>query len=247
MGSSSIDFSLANIWKCWYLFRRGKKLSRELDIFTFYLEGNLFKLYEDLNTGNYRHGDYRRFTVTDNKKRVISVASIRDRIVHRLLYEYLVQIYNKTFIFDVWSCRKDKGLFGAIERTQKFLLAHHSGFVWRVDITKFFDNVDQAVLFSLLQKRVNNEKALTILKEVIASFAAPVRATKCGIPIGNLTSQIFANIYLNEFDRFAVHILKPQAYLRYGDDFIIFAENKKSLIAMREKTKQFLQKTFALR
>lgn len=138
MGNSSINLSLANIWQSWYKFRRGKKSSKELEYFTYYLEQNLRQLWSDLNNGNYKHGGYKKFIVTDSKRREISVASVKDRIVHRLLYEYLTEIYNKTFIYDVWSCRKKKGLLGAIERTQKFLSKYTNYFVWRADIKKFF-------------------------------------------------------------------------------------------------------------
>lgn len=250
MGNVSIDFSLSNIWKCWYEFRKGKKPTQELEEFSFYLEGNLYGLYGDLQNGAYRHGAYRHFIVTDNKKRQISVASIRDRVVHRFLYNYLVGIYDKTFLFDVWSCRKNKGLLGAIERTQKFLFSHPRSFVWRADIKKFFDNVDHNVLFSTLSRKILDKKALEILKEVIASFGCERErddaACRVGIPIGNLTSQIFANIYLNELDRYVVHEIKPRAYLRYGDDFFIIADGKNQLCNIRENVSRFLKEKLRL-
>lgn len=140
-----------------------------MEHYTYYLEQNLYKLYHDLNNSTYRHGGYRNFVVTDNKRRRISVASIQDRIVHRLIYEYLVPIYDKTFIFDAWSCRKNKGLLGAIERTQCFLHAFPRGFIWRADITKFFDNVDREVLLLILKRKIFNVRTLALLKEVINS------------------------------------------------------------------------------
>ena len=121
IGSESIDLSLKNIWVSWRQFRKGKKTTDELHHFQYYLERNLFELFQDLNSGNYHHGNYRKFIVNDNKRREISVAHIRDRVVHRLIYDYLEKIYDKTFIYDAWSCRKGKGLLGAIERTSCFL------------------------------------------------------------------------------------------------------------------------------
>lgn len=170
MGSVSIDLSLANIWRCYFKFKQGKKLTKELEYFIYYLENNLYKLYIDLNNNKYKHGNYRNFVVNDNKKRKISVAKIRDRVVHRLLYEYLVRIYDKTFIFDAWSCRKNKGLIGAIERTEKFLSKHNSSFVWRADIKKFFDNIDHKILYELLKFRIVDIKPLQILQKVINSY-----------------------------------------------------------------------------
>ncbi len=122
MGSEeSIDLSLKNIWISWFEFRKGKRVGCEIDDFQYHLEQRLFELFRDLNNGSYNHGGYRKFVVCDNKRREISVASVRDRVVHRLVYDFLVEIYDNTFIFDAWSCRKGKGLMGAIERTQEFL------------------------------------------------------------------------------------------------------------------------------
>ena len=121
IGNDFIDLSLKNIWESWLNFKKGKKETHELHEFQYYLEKNLHELFQDLNFGKYKHGGYKKFIVSDNKRREISVAAIRDRIVHRLIYDYLEKIYDKTFIYDAWSCRKRKGLLGAIERTQKFL------------------------------------------------------------------------------------------------------------------------------
>ena len=120
-GSASIEFKLEDIWKSWWSYRKGKKASPALEEFEYHLEENLQNLSEDLAKGTYQHGSYRTFIVAENKRREISVAAIRDRVVHRLLYDYLVPIFDHTFVFDAWSCRKTKGLLGAIERTQDFL------------------------------------------------------------------------------------------------------------------------------
>ena len=170
MGSSSIDLSLSNIWKSWFKFKRGKKLTQELQRFNYYLEENLFALYHELNNGSYKHQGYRKFITTDNKRREISVACIKDRVVHRLMYEYLVEIYDKTFAFDVWSCRKNKGLTAAVERTQRFLNGSKKSFVWRADVKKFFNNIDQQKLLDILFLKISDEKARILLKEVIANY-----------------------------------------------------------------------------
>lgn len=232
------------------MFRRGKKATQEIDEFAYYLETNLSSINRDLNDGSYQHGRYRTFIVTDNKRRVISVASVRDRVVHRLLYEYLVKIYDKTFICDVWSCRKGKGVLDAIKRAQSFLKKFNRSCVWRADITKFFDNVDHAVLLDILNLKIKEIKSLRLLNQVIDSYClgsgvqrergGGSKKPHHGIPIGNLTSQIFANIYLNELDRFMVHQLRPQAYLRYGDDFIVVDEHKDKVGTHRLAAMTFL-------
>ena len=213
MGSVSIDLSLSNIWKNWYKFRQGKRKTKELEHFQYFLEENLRQLHFDLNSGQYQHGGYRKFIVEDTKRREISVADIRDRIVHRLLYEYLTEIYDKTFIYDVWSCRKNKGLVGAIERAQNFLKKYSKYYVWRTDIKKFFDNIDHQILMKILSLKIINLEATYLLKEII---------------------------------RFVKHIIKPQAYLRYGDDFIIISDNLNKLKLTREEVKKFLVENLRL-
>lgn len=246
MGNVSIDLSLNNIWRSWFLFKQGKKKSLELEEFTYHLETNLFDLWQYLKNETYTHGPYRFFWVTDNKKRKIAVAGVADRVIHRLLYEYLVPIYDKNFIFDAWSCRPQKGLIGAIERTQDFLAKHKNGFIWRTDIKKFFDSVDHNILYQIINRKIRDEQALAIIKKIIDSYSLTLstdgkKLTGQGMPIGNLTSQIFANIYLNELDRFIKHHLKPKAYLRYGDDLILVDNDPQHLSELREKTIDFLK------
>ena len=174
MGSVSIDLSLSNIWQSWYQFRKGKRPTKELERFSYYLEENLQNLRLDLGSQNYHHGGYNKFIITDSKRREISVASIRDRVIHRLLYDYLTDIYDKTFIFDVWSCRKGKGLVGAIERTQKFLRKYPGSFVWRTDIKKFFDNVDHKTLLEILAIKISDSKTFWLLRKVIKSYSVSI-------------------------------------------------------------------------
>ena len=169
-GSDSINLGLGNIWRSWFAFRKGKRATLELHEFQFDLEKNLFGLRRDMVNGTYRHGSYRRFTVCDNKRREISVAGIRDRVVHRLIYDYLVPIFDKVFVFDAWSCRTGKGLLGAIERAQGFLKKSPRAYVWRADIKKFFDSVDQGVLMGLVSRRVGDPRALGLIGEVVGSF-----------------------------------------------------------------------------
>lgn len=125
--SSDIDISVSNIWQAWRLFRRGKSPSYEIEAFEYNLEKNILQLACDIKMCSYKHGTYHQFTVNDSKKRLIAVASIRDRVVHRLLYEYLVDIFDNTFVNNVWSCRPGKGLLGAIERAQNHMRSFRDG------------------------------------------------------------------------------------------------------------------------
>ena len=186
--------------------------------------------------------------VTDNKRRQIAVATIRDRVVHRLCYEYLVRQFDKTFSYDAWSCRRGKGVTAGIERTQRLLLKYPRSIVWRADVTKFFDNVDHATLRKLLARRVPDSKARWLLDEIIRSYAASKPGERpFGIPIGNLTSQIFANIYLNELDRFVSHRIRPLGYVRYGDDFIVIVKSREEAASDQRRVTQFINHSLRLR
>jgi RNA-directed DNA polymerase len=177
--------------------------------------------------------------VRDPKQRLIAVASIRDRIIHRLLYEELVKGFDHMFLFDVWSCRKEKGLHGAIDRTAQFLHSFPKSFVWRADIAKFFESIDHNVLRACLYRRIHDERMWYLLDQVIDSYSP-------GIPIGNLTSQIFSNIILHELDRFVVHTVKPLRYLRYGDDVLVFVANQEIAHHVRGHVVMFLKDALKL-
>lgn len=168
-----MQLSLPKLWQVWYRFRQGKYPSAEIDAFAYSLEPNLGALHRDLVTGRYQHGPYRTVTIVEHKRRDLAVAGIRDRVVHRLLYEFLVHTFDRTFSYDVWSCRRDKGLLGAIERTQDLVQRVRTGWVWRADITKFFDHVDHAVLKGCIRRRVKDRELLVLLDTVIDSFVVP--------------------------------------------------------------------------
>jgi hypothetical protein len=156
----------------------------------------------------------------------------------------LVSIFDKRFIFDAWSCRENKGLLGAIERTQQLLASNKYAYVWRSDITKFFDSVDHNVLKTCIRRRVFNQNNIALIENVIDSFSS--NAPGCGMPIGNLTSQIFCNIYLHELDHYVSHTIRPKGYLRYGDDFIIIVPEKKELQRVKKLVAQFIDQKLKL-
>ena len=168
--SPDIDLSLANLWQAWFDFRHGKRSSPAVAEFEYYLERNLFELHQALNDRSYRHGAYQRFVVHDNKRREIAVAGVGDRIVHRLLYNYLVPLFDKTFIYDAWSCRQGKGHHAAINRARTFMRRYRDGWYWRTDITKFFNSVNQSVMKELLRRRVQDKDTLWLIDEVINSY-----------------------------------------------------------------------------
>jgi len=164
---------------------------------------------------------------------------VRDRVVHQLVSEKLKEIYEPTFIFDSFSSRKGKGTHKAVLRLRKFCLSisqnnKYPFYALKCDIKKFFDSVDHDILLDILKEKIKDKKFIDLLQKIIKSF--PVGAhcnvllhndvSPCGIPLGNLTSQLFANIYLNKLDQFIKHQLKIKYYIRYTDDFIIIANHR---------------------
>jgi len=146
MGSVSIDVSVEAFWRCWQRFASGKRRSPAFEHFRYHLEANLRALSEETSGGRYRHGPYATFTVHDPKTRLIAVAPLRDRLIHRLLYDELVARFDRVFLHDVWSCRREKGLLRAIDRAQAFLRSFPASVIWRGDIARFFESVDHARL-----------------------------------------------------------------------------------------------------
>ena len=159
-------------------FRKNKKPSREITIFEADLERNLLQLCSDLNTGKYQHGGYNHRIVNEKKRRDIAVASVRDRVVHRLIYDYLVPLVDSKLDYDVWSCRAGKGLHQALRRTHKLTIKYSHGWVWRADISKFFDNVDREVLKECLTRFISDKVSLEILDKVIESYTTQLKVSQ---------------------------------------------------------------------
>lgn len=244
MGSVSIDVSVEAFWESWQRFAPGKRHTPAFERFRYHLERNLRLLSDEVQAGSYRHGPYRTFTVSDPKTRLIAVASIRDRLIHRLLYDALVPRFDPVFLYDVWSCREGKGLHRAVDRAQAFLRSFPRSIVWRADIARFFESVEHRMLRRCIRRRISDERTWLLLDQVIDSYSLlPQSPTQpgMGIPIGNVTSQVFANIVLHELDRFVVHGLHPLRYLRYGDDFLLFFSDRAEAERCREVVRAFLR------
>ncbi|NCC20118.1 hypothetical protein EOM33_03580 [Candidatus Saccharibacteria bacterium] len=225
------------LYAAWLAFRRHKKPSRAIDEFAYYIEKNLQTLACDIEKRTYCHGAYDMVVVCEKKRRDLAVASVRDRVVHRLVYDELVRAYNPVFDPDVWSCRPGKGLYGCLNRVKALLCRYPGAYVWRTDITKFFDHVDHATLNNCLAQRTHEPHILWLCEQIIASFC---KEPDVGIPIGNLTSQVFANSYLHELDRHIRHVVEPLAYVRYGDDMVVWACNRQEILRYRERLTAFL-------
>lgn len=231
--------------EAWQEFFRGKKNKPDVQEFQLRLMDNIFNLHYDLVHHTYKHGGYQQFKINDPKPRIIHKASVRDRLLHHAIYRILYPFFDTTFISDSFSCRDDKGMHKAINRFKEFarvVSKNNTKTCWilKCDIRKFFASVDQNILMKILEKRIEDESIVNLLKEIIFSFKPN------GLPLGNLTSQLFANVYLNELDQFVKHKLKVKHYIRYADDFVIFSESKEYLGDIIPLIGNFLQNELKL-
>lgn len=231
--------SIENLLLAWQEFIKGKRNKQDVQIFQFNLMDNIFQLHEDLKNTNYKHGGYQQFKINDTKPRTIHKASVRDRLLHHAVYRILYPLFDRTFIADSYSCRNNKGTHKALNRFRDFsyiVSKNNTKTCWilKCDIKKFFASIDQMILIKILEKRIPNKNILSLLEDIIFSYRPN------GLPLGNLTSQLFANVYLNEFDQFIKHKLRIKYYIKYADDFVIFGDSKK-LINIVSKIHNFLQ------
>lgn len=236
--------SLENLLVAWQEFVKGKKNKRDVQRFGYALLDNLYDLHQDLVHRTYRHGPYRAFNISDPKPRSIHKAIVRDRVLHHAIYRMLYPFFDRTFIADSYSCRVDKGTHKALNRFRTVasrVSQNHTRTCWvlKCDITKFFASIDQNVLLGILQLFIPDHDILWLLKEVIMSFETSGKPG-IGLPLGNLTSQLLVNIYLNEFDQYLKHTLKVTHYLRYADDFVLLSDNRKLLEVQIEPIRNFL-------
>lgn len=230
--------SLENLLSAWREFIRGKRKKRDVQEFFLNLMDNIFALHYDLKSLTYQHGGYQAFKINDPKPRDIHKATVRDRLLHHAIYRILYPFFDKTFIPDSYSCRVNKGTHKAINKFREFARKagkNNTRACWALkgDIRKFFASIDHDILIKILREYIPDENIIWLLENVIDSFTP-------GLPLGNLTSQLFVNIYLNKFDQFMKHRLKAKLYIRYADDFVIFAENKIWLENLIEPIKGFL-------
>jgi len=241
--------SSENLLAAWQEFIRGKRYRRDVLAYERFFVTNLLKLHGKLVDGTYRHGEYTAFTVSDPKTRHIHKATVEDRIVHRALYRALYRYFDRRFVIDSYSCREGKGTHLALARfatLARRASRNHQRTLWvlQCDIRKFFASIDQAFLLRLLGKSIDDGRLLGLVGKVVGSFTSGVPGK--GLPLGNLTSQLFANIYMNELDQFMKHCLKARHYIRYADDFVVMSHDKSWLHAIRAEVEEFLARQLRL-
>ncbi len=227
--------------------RRRKRYQPVATNFDFAWEENLFRLQQDLIDGTYVHGPYRHFHISEPKPRKISAAPFPDRIVHHAVVNVLEPIFERRFIHDSYACRKGKGTHQAIDRAQSFLRRYQWSL--KTDIVKFFPNIDHALLLGAVGNVISDQRVLGLLNHIVDSGAGVLADEASnsyfpgddlfsvqrprGVPIGNLTSQFLANVFLDQLDHVAKEVLRVPGYVRYADDIVVFANSKQELWRLR--------------
>lgn len=237
-------FSFENLFKSWQEFVRGKKQKKDVAEFSLHLISNLLELQNDIATGSYRHGGYAHFKINDPKPRDIHKASVRDRIVHRAIYRDLYPYFDDKFIYRSYACRDNKGHHLALKHFASVINAESNNgrktvLVLKCDIKKFFASINKTILGDILYSHLKDPKTINIVNEVLESF-------KSGLPLGNLTSQLFGNVYLNELDQYVINLLRANLYMRYADDFVVISRDKAWLEELLPKIGDFLKERLEL-
>jgi retron-type reverse transcriptase len=242
-----------NLYRAFKKAARGKRSRPDVAAFEFDLERNLLELQAELETQTYHPGPYFNFRIRDPKPRLISAAPFRDRVVHHALCNVIEPLFERRFIDDSYACRIGKGTHAALRRARQF--ARRYPYVLKCDLEHFFPSMDHAILETQLARVIGDAKVLWLAREILASGAG-IHAHAFtprlfpgdtlfalerprGLPIGNLTSQFWANVYLNPLDHFVKRELKCPAYVRYVDDFLLFAPDKASLHRWRSAIIEF--------
>lgn len=240
--------SLDNLFLAWDDFKSDKKQKRDVQEFEWKLEENIFQLHRDLKSKKYRHGPYTSFYLQDPKQRHIHKARVRDRVLHHAIFTVLNPIFEETFIAHSFSCRIGKGTHKGIYAISNFgRRVSRNGFepcfALKCDIKKFFGSIDHGVLLKTVRERILDRDALWLIEEIVESFVSPHSNLfeRKGLPIGNLTSQLFANIYLNSFDQFVKQKLRVKHYGRYTDDFAIISSSEDYLRNLLPRISSFLK------
>jgi retron-type reverse transcriptase len=239
--------SIENLLLAWKEFIREKTKKKDVQEFQLRLMDNVLSLHQDLKNRVYVHGGYYAFNISDPKPRNIHKASVRDRLLHHAIYRILYPSFDKKFINDSYSCRIDKGTHKAINRFHDFSLKVSKNntktcYVLKCDIRKFFANIDHQILKEILAKNIKDKDIIWLLSQVIDSFNSiyAMADMEKGLPLGNLTSQLLVNIYMNEFDQFVKRELKIKHYIRYADDFVVLSQDKEYLQNVLEQMNEFL-------
>lgn len=244
-------YDFENLHRAYLKARRGRRDRREVQRFEQDLEGNLIELQNHLIWGSYKTGEYRTFKVYEPKERTVAALPFRDRVLQHSLMATIEPIWECRFIADSYACRPGRGTHSGADKAQAMLreVKRKYGQVYalKADISKYFYSIDHAIIKRLVRRHIKCTQTLKLIDEIIDSTAAEGDLSPTGLPIGNLTSQLFANVYLHELDMYVKHQLRERYYMRYMDDFLIVHHNKEHLHRIRADIERFLWENLRLK
>ncbi len=214
---------------------KGKRFSNAALIFDLKTDENLYRIKNSLEKNTYKIGNYRQFKIYDPKERIITAASFEDRIVHHSIMNILEPVFERQFVFHTYACRKQKGTHKAVQYV--FKKSKSCKYFLKLDVKKYFDSISHRKLKDLLLRIIKDKQCLSLLFSIIDSYNV---SDCCGLPIGNLTSQFFANYYLSPLDHFVLEKLNPKGYVRYMDDIIVFSDSKGELKNIYKEMQNFI-------
>ena len=247
-------YSKENLISAFKKARKGKRSKNYVINFESNLNKNINILQEQLKNKKYYPSRLSKFVIRDPKTRTIHSSIFRDRIVHHAIINIIQPIFEKRFIYDSFASRKNKGTHNAVKRFESFVRKVSSngrkinhphtnnsikGYVLKADIKHYFDTVDHNILLNILRKKIKDKEIMKLIIIVLYNFESQVKGK--GLPLGNYTSQFFANVYLNNLDYFVKHKLKAKYYIRYVDDFVILDKDKKVLLDFKDKIEKYLK------
>jgi RNA-directed DNA polymerase len=230
-----------NLLRAFIATRKGKAMDPSMLSFKENLEGEIDGIYNGILNQTYAFGPYRSFRISDPKPRTIHAAPFRDRVVHHAIVQETESAYESHQIYDSYACRKQKGTHAAVLRA--FHFAKSLTYYLRLDIRKYYDSIDHCILFKLLERKFRDPGHLFLLYRLLDSYHA--EAGK-GLPIGNLTSQYWANHYLASLDHFIKERMGTGRYVRYMDDMVLFSSTKLMLLEKRKAISGFLSQELKL-
>ncbi len=244
-------YDFENLYRAHYKARLGKRTRPSVMLFDKNLEANLIQLQNELIWDEYKTGPYHRFHVLEPKRREIASLPYRDRVVQHSLIAQLEPIWEPLFIDHSYACRTGRGMHRGADVAQHMLRCVSRQYgklhVLKADISKYFASVNHAVLKAILRKKIRCDRTYNLCAEIIDAGKHPEALTPTGMPIGNLTSQLWANIYLHELDKYVKHQVKAQHYVRYMDDFVIAHPDKDWLHDARKKIEAYLMDVLRLK
>ena len=230
---------------------RGKRWREPGASFYADLERQVVDLQAELSGEVYRPGEYHYFRIHEPKERLVAAAPFRDRVVHHAIVRVIQPIFERRFIEDSYASRPGKGTHAAMRRASQF--TRRFDYALKCDVQKYFPSIDHGVLMSLVNRVIGDDRLLVLITKVLETHhdrvrqewssggdLFDVRLHKCGLPIGNLTSQFLANIYLDALDHFVKHELRVKGYLRYLDDFLLFGDDRRRLTEQGQRVKDKL-------